>query len=327
MRWEKDMSRKFTTGLIIFLVFVVVLVLLSRQFLVSMGGADGFGGRGDRIALVYAEGTITGDAESGTSLISGLYASSVELVEKLEKAREDPSIRAVVLRVNSPGGSAAASHEIYEEVARVNAEKPVVVSMGDICTSGGYYISSPAAHVFANPSTLTGSIGVIWDTFEISGLLEMYGIRSNTLKAGEFKDIGSITRGMKENERAMLQSMLDQVHEQFINAVATGREMETEEVRKLATGMIYTGEKALELKLVDDLGGLEAAKAKARELAGLPEDAKVVPYKRKRTVLDIFDTISAESGDLRSLLNRLAQPSAYELLARRLLLHDVGRLE
>jgi protease-4 len=229
--------------------------------------------------------------------------------------------------VNSPGGSAAASHEIYEEVIRVTAEKPVVVSMGDICASGGYYISSPAAYVFANPSTLTGSIGVIWDTFEISGLLEMYGVRSNTLKAGEFKDIGSITRGMKENERAMLQSMLDQVHEQFISAVATGREMEAEDVRKLATGMIYTGEKAVELKLVDELGGLEAAKAKARELAGLPEDAKVVTYEQKRSVFDVFDMLSAESGDFRSLLRGLDQPSALEVLARRLLLHDVGRLE
>jgi len=321
------MSRKFTTGLVIFLLFVAALVLLSRQFMVGMTGKDGFGGHGDRVALVYAEGAITGDAESGRSLFGGSYVSSVELIEMLEKAREDDDIRAVVLRVNSPGGSAAASHEIFEEVAKVNAEKPVVVSMGDVCASGGYYISSPAGYVFANPSTLTGSIGVIWDSLEYSSLLEKYGIRSVTLKAGEFKDIGSATREMKENERAMLQRMLDQVHDQFISAVATGRGMEVEDVRKLATGMIYTGENALELKLVDELGGLEAAKAKARELAGLPEDAKVVAYEKKRNVFDIFDMLSAESVGYPSPLRGLEQPSALEIIARRLLLRDIGRLE
>jgi len=318
------MSRKFTTGLIIFLLFVAALVLLSRQFLVGMTGKDGFTGRGDRVALVYVEGAITGDAESGTSLFGGSYVSSVELVDVLEQAREDDDIRAVILRVNSPGGSAAASHEIYEEVAKVNAEKPVVISMGDVCASGGYYISSPAGYVFANPSTLTGSIGVIWDSLEYSSLLERYGIHSVTLTAGEYKDIGSATREMKENERAMLQQMLDQIHEQFINAVAQGRKMEVDDVRKLATGMIYTGENALELKLVDELGGLEAAKTKARELAGLPEDAVVVAYEKKRTVFDIFDMLSAESVGYPSALHGLEPPSALETLARRLLLHDIG---
>ena len=318
------MSRKFTTGLIIFLLFVAALVLISRQFLVSMNGKDGFGGRGDRVALVYVEGAITGDAESGTYLFGGSYVSSVELVDVLEKARKDDDIRAVILRVNSPGGSAAASHEIYEEVVKVDAEKPVVISMGDMCASGGYFISSPARYVLANPSTLTGSIGVIWDSLEYSSLLERYGIRSVTLTAGEYKDIGSSTREMKENERAMLQKMLDQIHEQFINAVAEGRKMEVEEVRKLATGMIYTGENALELKLVDELGGLEAAKAKARELAGLPEDAEVVAYEKKRTVLDIFDMLSAKSIGYPGSSRGLEQPSALETLARRLLLHDIG---
>jgi protease-4 len=318
------MSRKFTTGLIIFLLFVAALVLLSRQFLVSMNGKDGFGGRGDRVALVYVEGAITGDAESGTYLFGGSYVSSVELVDVLEKARKDDDIRAVILRVNSPGGSAAASHEIYEEVVKVDAEKPVVISMGDMCASGGYFISSPARYVLANPSTLTGSIGVIWDSLEYSSLLERYGIRSVTLTAGEYKDIGSSTREMKENERAMLQKMLDQIHEQFINAVAEGRKMEVEEVRKLATGMIYTGENALELKLVDELGGLEAAKIKARELAGLPEDAEVVAYEKKRTVLDIFDMLSAKSIGYPGSSRGLEQPSALETLARRLLLHDIG---
>jgi len=318
------MSRKFTTGLIIFLLFVAALVLLSRQFLMSMNGKDGFGGRGDRVALVYVEGAITGDAEAGTYLFGGSYVSSVELVDVLEKARKDDDIRAVVLRVNSPGGSAAASHEIYEEVARLNAEKPVVISMGDMCASGGYFMSSPARYLFANPSTLTGSIGVIWDSLEYSSLLDRYGIRSVTLTAGEYKDIGSSTREMKENERVMLQKMLDQIHEQFINAVAQGRKMEVEDVRKLATGMIYTGENALELKLVDELGGLEAAKAKARELAALPEDAEVVAYEKKRTVLDIFDMLSAKSIGYPGSLRGLEQPSALETLARRLLLHDIG---
>jgi len=316
------MNRRFTIGLLLFLLFVVVLALLARQFLLATTPSDGFPGRGGRVALVCVEGEITGDSEPGTTLLSGLTVSSVNVVEMLEKAREASDIRAVILRVNSPGGSAAASHEIYQEVARVAAEKPLVVSMADMCASGGYYIVSPATYIFANPSTMTGSIGVIWNLLDLSGLLEKHGVRSNTLKAGEFKDIGSLTRQIKPEEEEMLLQMLHQVHEQFIAAVAAGRKLGVEDIRKLANGMIYTGETALELKLVDELGGLEAAKAKARELGGLPADAKVVRYERKRTVFDLFDFLRA--GTPAGLPQLTGTPSRLEFVARRLLLSDIS---
>ncbi|OGK11159.1 MAG: hypothetical protein A2Y63_00385 [Candidatus Riflebacteria bacterium RBG_13_59_9] len=320
------MNKRFTAGLLIFIVFVVLVGLLARQLLVGLRGEDGFPGRGGRVALVYVEGTITGDSEPSSSILLGPGASSVVTVEMLERARKDSDIRAVVLRVNSPGGSAAASHEVYEEIERVVAEKPLVVSMGDMCASGGYYISSPASYIYASPSTMTGSIGVIWSSYDLSGLLESYGVRSNTLTAGEFKDIGSTARQMKGNERVMLQQMLDQVHDQFIAAVAAGRKLKEEEVRKLATGMIYTGQTAVELKLVDELGGLEAAKAKARELAGLPEDAKVVAYERRRSVFDVFNLLGASFSGNAPVARALEPPSALEIIARRLLLHDIGQL-
>lgn len=318
------MKRNFTTGLIVFIILVVVIALIGKYMLAGVTGGDSFPGSGDRVALIFVEGTILGDSAAGSSPWSGMTVSSVELVQALEKARKAPDIKAILLRVNSPGGSAAASSEIYDEIVKVKGDKPVVVSMGDVCASGGYYISSPASFIYASPSTLTGSIGVLFDTMEFSGLMEKYGVRSNTLKAGEFKDIGSPTRPMKESERLMLQQVLDQVHGQFIQAVAEGRSLELDEVRKLATGMIYTGETAVELKLADELGGLEAAKAKARELAGLPEDAKVVPYERKRSVFDLFSLLgsSSHSGSLAG--NFLAPSTALEVLARSMLLRDLG---
>lgn len=318
------MKKSFTTGLVVFIILVVVIALIGRYMLAGVTKGDSFPGSGDRVALIYVEGTIMGDSTAGSSSWYGMTVSSVELVEALEKARKEPDIKAVLLRVNSPGGSAAASNEIYDEIVKVKADKPVVVSMGDVCASGGYYISAPASYIYASPSTLTGSIGVLFDTYEFSGLMEKYGVRSNTLKSGELKDIGSSSRPMKDTERAMLQEMLDQVHEQFIQAVATGRSLEPDQVRKLATGMIYTGESAVELKLADGLGGLEAAKAKARELAGLPESAKVVPFERKKSMFDLFSMLgySSQRG---SMADRLISPStALEVLARSMLLRDLG---
>jgi protease-4 len=317
------MKKSFTTGLVVFIILVVVIALISKYMLAGITHGDSFPGSGDRVALIYVEGTIMGDSAAGSSPWSGMTVSSVELVQALEKARTSADIKAVLLRINSPGGSAAASNEIYDEIVKVKADKPVVVSMGDVCASGGYYISSPASYIFTSPSTLTGSIGVLFDVMEFSGLMEKYGVRSDTVKAGEFKDIGSPTRPMKDNERQMLQQMLDQVHEQFIQAVATGRSMELDEVRKLATGMIYTGETAVQLKLADELGGLEAAKDKARELAGLPKDAKVVPFERKKSMFDLFSMLGSNSRG--SITDSFIAPStALEVLARSMLLRDLG---
>jgi protease-4 len=232
------------------------------------------------VALIHIEGMITGASASGGLLAVDSMASSLTVVEELYKARDDDNIKAVVLRINSPGGTAAASDEIYRAIDALSAEKPVVVSMGDVAASGGYYIASAADYIFANGATLTGSIGVVFNLLNFEELADNIGVEDTTLTAGEYKDIGSPWRAMTGDERSMMGEMLDEVHGQFISAVSAGRQdMSEEEVRAAANGMIYTGARALELKLVDEIGGLHEAKAKARELGGLPEDAVVEELK------------------------------------------------
>lgn len=315
------MKRKFYTGLSLFLLLVLVITFAVKEYRsVSSGGRD-------EVALIYIEGEIVSDSQPGTPIFGGALVSSVDIVEKMEKARKDDNVKAVILRVNSPGGSAAASQELYNEVVRVVKEKPVVVSMGDVCASGGYYISSPASYIFANPSSLTGSIGVIWSLTDYSKLMEKIGVKDTALKSGQFKDIGSPSRAMTDTERVMMQKMLDEVHAQFINDVAAGRKIKPEQVRKIAQGMIYNGSEAVKLKLADETGGLEEAKAKARQLAKLPEDAKVVVYETKRGMFDIFSLFGSRfsGGPFQSSLTLdYREPSALQILASRMLLCDIG---
>jgi len=310
------MNKKFWIALIIFVIFFLGLAVAG---MVTLGGilggvsritpSSGFHGGRDKVALIYIEGTIVGDSSGVPDFLSGQVASSVEIVETLEEARKDKSVKSVLLRVNSPGGSAAASQEIYNAILKLRKEKPVVVSMGDVAASGGYFVSAAADSIFANPATLTGSIGVIVDALEVSELLQKIGVTPQTLKAGEFKDILSPWRKMTDQERAMLEEMIRGIHRQFIKAVAEGRKMDEAKVIKLATGAIMTGEQAKKNGLVDELGGLEDAKAKARELAKLPEDAPVVPFKKKTSIFEIFQMLGGESGAL-SYLGRLSAFSA-----------------
>lgn len=294
------MSKRFWIALIVFAIFFLGLLIAGIS---SFGGiyrgrkgVSVFKSSTPKVALIYIEGTILADSSAVPDLFVGKVASSVEIAEILEEARKDKSVKAVLIRVNSPGGSAAASQEIYNAMIRLRKEKPVVVSMGDLAASGGYFVSSAADFIFANPATLTGSIGVIVDALEVSELLEKIGVTPQTLKAGEFKDILSPWRKMTEQERMMLQEMLKGIHKQFIKAVADGRKMDEEKVAALATGAIMTGEQAKEKRLVDELGGLEDAKKKARELAKLPEDAPVVPFKKRASIFDIFQMFGGSNA-------------------------------
>jgi protease-4 len=187
----------------------------------------------------------------------------------LSRAEADGFVKAVVLRIESPGGSAAASQEIAAEVLRFKEKtgKPVVVSMGDVAASGGYYISVYADRIVANPATLTGSIGVISELIYIEGLLEKLGLEMEIIKAGEHKDMG--IRPLTDEERQIMQAITNDLYEQFVGAVAEGRNLPPETVRNLATGQLYTGGQALELGLVDELGGLDRAIEVAGELAGV----------------------------------------------------------
>lgn len=225
----------------------------------------------------------SGHGEVGLIKIEGTIMTATSVVEELEKARKDPSIKAVVVRLDTPGGAVAASQEIYEEVKKVNAVKPVVVSMGNIAASGGYYIACGARKIFANQGTLTGSIGVRMEHVNIGELLSWAKVSHETLKSGYFKDIGAFDRPMTEEERALLQGFLTDLHAQFKETVAVSRNIPIEEVEKFADGRIFSGEEAVGLKLVDEIGGLTDAVKFAYGAAGLKGEPEYRLLEKKKT--------------------------------------------
>jgi len=231
---------------------------------------------GDKIAVISLSGTITTE---GSSLLPGFSGSTItpDLVrDYLTKAEKDKAIKAIVLRIESPGGEIAPCQEILWEIERVKETKPIVVSMGGTAASGGYYISTQANKIVALPTTMTGSIGVIYALPNIEGFLEKLGIQIEIFKGGEYKDMYQGLRELTPEEVEIMEQMIDEYYEQFIDVVAEGRELSKEEVRNLATGQIYTGTEAKELGLVDELGGLDTAIDFAAELAGI--EAPTVEY-------------------------------------------------
>jgi protease-4 len=215
--------------------------------------------------------------------IAGIISESWDIVRQLKDFREDNSIRAVLLRIDSPGGGVVASQEIYEEVRKVReAGKPVVVSMGSVTASGGYYVACGATRLVANRGTLTGSIGVIAEFLQLRDALSKLGIDVKTIKSGRLKDAGSPTRKMTSEDEAYFQSLLDDVHDQFIEIVERERNLRHEEVLRLADGRVFTGEHALKIGLVDTLGTLEDAIAIAAELAGIEGEPTVIKERVRR---------------------------------------------
>ncbi len=198
------------------------------------------------------------------------------IIQTLEKYRKDPGIEAVILRINSPGGSIGAIQEITREIERIRqAGKPVVASIADVGASGGYYIAAPANAIVANQGSIVGSIGVIMASADFSRLLDKIGIEIETIKSGDYKDAGSFHRPLTGPEKEYLQAMVDDAFNQFVDVVAAGREMPVEEVREMAQGQIYTGRHALELDLIDELGDFTVAVSIAEELAGITDAAIV----------------------------------------------------
>jgi protease-4 len=227
--------------------------------------------------------------------VEGVIQSSRDLNERLIDLRDDDSVKAIVLRVDSPGGAVGPSQEIYTEVKRAARVKPVVVSMGSVAASGGYYIAAPAQRILANPGTITGSIGVIMDFPNIEGLLGKIGLKNQVVKSGEHKDIGSPTRTMTEQERLIFQSLIDDVHRQFMTAIAEGRKMDLSKVEALADGRVFTGNQALKAGLVDELGNLQDAIKVAGKLGGIDGEPKVVyPLEQPPKLIDYLLEQSAE---------------------------------
>jgi protease-4 len=275
---------------------VVLAVIFGGLFLVLFGfmllaysavkkatfTSDVESSAGARIGIVEVKGTIGGEGPQG--------ADADKIVKLLKKYEKDDDIKSIVIRVDSPGGSVAPSQEIHDAVKRIKAKKKIVVSMGGLAASGGYYISAPADRIYAEPGTLTGSIGVIFMHFNVRGLLEWAKIDETTLKAGKYKDTLSPFRPLQETDREEIQSISDDVYGQFVKAVAEGRSIPEAKVREIAEGRIYTGNRAKQLKLVDELGGLDDAVAAAWQLGGQSGEPKV-QYPPKEHELSLRDLV------------------------------------
>lgn len=219
--------------LIVIAIIVVVIVLVS--FLMGIFGKES----GDKIGVVEIEGTIM---------------DSKNAMDDIVRFKDDESIKGVIVRINSPGGGAAASQEIHREVKKLRGQKKVFVSMASVCASGGYYIATAGEKIYASPSTITGSIGVIMQQTVVEDLMKKIGIQANTIKSGELKDAGTPFRKMREDERKYLNDVLTDIHEQFIRDVAEGRKIPVDTVRKLSDGRIFTGIQAKNAGLVDVIG-------------------------------------------------------------------------
>jgi len=254
----------------VLLFFLIVFVVIAALSLVTT-----FKGKilDDKVALIR---------------VTGIILDSTDVIEELKEYSKDRSVKAIVLRVDSPGGGVAPSQEIYEEILKIKEKKKVVVSMGSVAASGGYYISVPADIIVANAGTLTGSIGVIMEIPNVSDLMEKIGIETQVVKSGRHKDIASVFKSLTLEEKEILQTVLDDVHDQFIEAVSEARGMEYEVVRKLSDGRIFTGRMAKELGLVDELGNLEDAIMLAGKLTGIEGEPKVVYKEEEFSFIDIL---------------------------------------
>ncbi len=229
-----------------------------------------------RVAIVYVEGDMVDGRSTVFPFVGIRTAGSYTIAESLQQVRKDPSIAAVVLRVETGGGSAMAADVIWREVQLTAAEKPVVVSMGSAAASGGYYISSPGSYVYANPLSITGSIGIFFGKVDVSGLLRKIGVNVETLKTTDRADADAIFRPFSDEERHALSGKIEQSYGLFLRRVADGRSLTTAEVDAVGRGRVWTGRQAKEHRLVDDIGGLRQALAKARVMGGIPDDAPII---------------------------------------------------
>jgi protease-4 len=263
-------------------VFVIVIISTGT----SEQGEYNLSGTGAKVAVVELNGTIL---------------SSREIVSTLQSLAENRSVKAIVLRVDSPGGGVAASQEIYEEVKSIrDSVKPIVVSMGSIAASGGYYVSCGATRIVANPGTITGSIGVIATFPNVAKLMGKIGVQMDVVKSGKYKDAGSPFRQETKDDERIFQGVVDNSYQQFLSVVSKERKLSIESLRKFADGRIFTGEQALKLGLIDTLGSFEDAIKIAAKLGGIKGKPIVVEAKKPRTLADII------FGDLVSKIHVLS---------------------
>ncbi|MGB9080105.1 MAG: signal peptide peptidase SppA [Desulfuromonadaceae bacterium] len=285
------MSKKIVIIAAAVLLSLAVLFALSVKIAATIIGSE-------KSHLLSREGV-------GLVEVKGMILDSKETIRQLRYFLKQDSVKSVVLRVDSPGGIVAPSQEIYAEVKKFAARKKIIVSMGSLAASGGYYISAPATMIYANPGTITASIGVILKLSNIESLMDKLGIKSYSLKTGKYKDSGSPVRRLSAEDRAMLQSVINNTHQQFVRAVAEGRRLPIDDVRKIADGRILSGEQAMGHKLVDRLGTLQDAIDEAGRQAGIKGDPELLlPPKKQINYLDLL--VEGAEGTFNGPLGRAA---------------------
>ncbi len=279
-----DRRSAWVLGIIFGGLFLVLLGFLGMVYATIESSASGRTARSGS----------PGDVNVGVVEVLGEIVDSRKTVEQLDEFRTRDDIKAVIVRVDSPGGAVGPSQEIYDAILRLREEKKVVASMGSTAASGGYYISAAADKIYANAGTLTGSIGVIFQLPNVEGLMRWAGVKMTTLTAGDMKDSGSPFRTMTEPERELLEGMLADVHSQFIEAVASGRGLEVDQVKPYADGRVFSGRQAKEWKLVDELGGLDAAARGVLALAEIEGEPELVYPKKEKPLL--IELLGEEPG-------------------------------
>lgn len=261
------------------------------------------------MTLLFVIGTRDSEFEFGEKVgiveINGIIADAKNAIHNLKRFREDSSVKAIVIRINSPGGAVGPSQEIFREIRKTSSSKKVVASMGSIAASGGYYIAAGADGIVANPGTITGSIGVIMGFTNYQELLRKIGLFPVVVKSGKYKDIGSPVRKMKPEEKKILQDFARKIHRQFIKDIVEGRKMDQAKVEALADGRIFTGEESKELGLVDRLGNFEDAIEWAGRLGGIKGKISTVYAREKK--FSLLRYIADSSA--KALLNRIVDPS------------------
>ena len=262
---------------------IVALLIIFFAALYLIGRSAGTSSRfafGDKIAIVE---------------IRGVIAQSSEIIEEIHQYLEDDGVKAIILRIDSPGGGVGPSQEIHREILKVKEKKKIVTSMGSVAASGGYYIACASDLIVANPGTITGSIGVLMEFTNIEELFKKIGIKGVVLKSGEHKDIGSPFREMTPEEKMIIQEVIDNVHQQFIKAVAEGRKLDRMKVTQIADGRILTGEQAKQLGLVDQIGNLDDAIDATAKLVGIEGKPNILYPKKKFSIWELLirQTVSA----------------------------------
>jgi len=284
---------------------ITLLAFIGFVAIIAIYGLGLFGGDGRSFSLREKVGIIP---------IEGIIGDAEELIEQINEFADDRGIRAVVLRIDSPGGGVVPSQEIYQAVRELKKKKKVVASMGSVAASGGYLIAVAADRIVANPGSITGSISTVMHYANVEGLLKKVGVRSSVVKSGKFKDIGSPTREMTAEERSLIQAIVDDIYDQFVRTIALNRKLPLQRIFELADGRIFSGRQAMDLGLVDELVGLQDAVLLAGKLSGMEGSPEIVHGMKKKTTLFKYLLGSMTSAVVEGIKGKAAESRGAQYL-------------